>query len=65
MANVIKVKKQQIKITPRKNSGVVRIDAEAAGLIEELAFHARVSICEMASSLIKYAASDTMIEMEE
>ncbi len=40
MANVIKVKKPQITITPGRNSGVIRIDAEAASLLQELAYHA-------------------------
>ncbi len=65
MANVIKVKKPQITITPGRNSGVIRIDAEAASLLQELAYHARMSVAEMASNLIKYAANNTVIETED
>lgn len=65
MANVIKVKKPQISMTPGKNSCVIRIDLESAGLLQELAYNARMSIAEMASNLIKYAADNTVIEMED
>lgn len=65
MANIIKVKKPQISITPGRNSGVIRIDSEAAVILQELAYNARMSISEMASNLIKYAADNTVIETEE
>lgn len=64
MANVIVVEKPRIKID-RSNSGVIRIDGETAAVLRELAFQAHMSIGAMASNLIKYAAADTIIELEE
>ena len=64
MANIIVVEKPHIKMD-RGNSGVIRIDGETAVILRELAFQAHMSISAMASNLIKYAAADTIIELEE
>ena len=64
MANVIVVEKPHIKMD-QSNSGVIRIDGEAAVILRELAFQAHMSISAMASHLIKYAAADTIIELEK
>ena len=64
MAKVIVVEYPMINID-RRNSSVIRIRGETADVLRELAFQAHMSISAMASNLIKYAAADTIIELEE
>lgn len=69
MANVITVKKRKkIKINrSARGDGVIKIDAEAADLLEKLLGEAdgELAVKELASALIKYAANDTVIRVEE
>lgn len=69
MPNVITVKRvKKIKINrSTRNEGIIRIDAEAADLLEELLTKADgvLTVKDLASELIKYAANDTIIKVEE
>lgn len=69
MANVITVKarkKNQIKRGSR-GEGVIRINAEATDVLEMLLAKADgiLTVKDLASELIKYAANDTIIKVEE
>lgn len=69
MPNVITVKRvKKIKINrSTRNEGIIRIDAEAADLLEEFLTKADgvLTVKDLASELIKYAANDTIIKVEE
>lgn len=69
MANVIKVKKRKkVKINRNaRGDGVIKIDDETADLLEKLLAEAdgELSVKELASAMIKYAANDTIIRVEE
>lgn len=69
MPNVIKVrKKKEIKINRgAKGDGVIKIDSEAADVLEKLLSESdgELSVKELASSMIKYAANDTIISVED
>ena len=69
MANVITVKKRKkVKINrSARGDGVIKIDTEAADLLEKLLSEAdgELAVKELASALIKYAANDTVIRVEE
>lgn len=69
MPNVITVKRvKKIKINRSvQNEGVIRINAEAADLLEELLTKADgvLTVKDLASELITYAANDTIIKVEE
>lgn len=69
MPNIITVRKRrEIKINRNaKGDGVVRVDPEAADVLERLLCEAEgdLSVKELASSMIKYAANDTIIRIEE
>lgn len=69
MANVITVKarkKNQIKRGSR-GEGVIWINAEATDVLEMLLAKADgiLTVKDLASELIKYAANDTIIKVEE
>ena len=65
MVNVIKAKKPYNPVKKGRNTGLVRIDAEAAGLLCGIAYEAHMTVSETASRLIKYAAENTVVETEE
>ncbi len=69
MANVITVKKRKkVKINrSARGDGVIKIDGEAADLLEKLLAEAdgELAVKELASAMIKYAANDTVIRVEE
>lgn len=69
MANIITVKakkRSQIKRGSR-GEGIIRINAEAADVLEKLLTKADggLTVKDLASELIQYAANDTIIEVEE
>lgn len=69
MANIITVKsrkRSQIKRGSR-GEGIIRISADAADVLEELLSKADgvLTVKDLASELIKYAANDTIIKVEE
>lgn len=68
MPNVITVKRKlDTKISRgTRGEGIIRIDSEAADLLEQLLSKAGGFICvrDLASSLIKYAANDTIIKLD-
>lgn len=69
MPNIIKVKRRkEIKINRgAKGNGVIKIDCEAADLLEKMLSETDVvfSVKDLASSMIKYAANDTIISVDE
>ena len=69
MPNIIKVKKKkEIKINRgAKGDGVIKIDSGAADVLEKLLSESdgELSVKELASSMIKYAANDTIISVED
>lgn len=64
---IILVRKKKPAITrDRRNCGaIIRIDAQAADLLEDFATKAKVPVSKMASQFIKYAADRTIIDEEE
>lgn len=69
MPNVIIIKKRRKRAISRGacGDGVIRIDPEAADILEGflLKTEGQVSVKELASSLIRYAANDTIIKVED
>lgn len=70
MPNVIKVsRRKEVRISRNaRGEGVIKIDSEAADMLERLLTEAgslNLSVKELASSMIKYAANDTIIKVEE
>lgn len=67
MANVITVKRRKKTMINRnpRGEGIVRIDSEAADILEKFLSEAGagLSVKDLASSLIKYAANDTVIKV--
>lgn len=69
MAHVITVKarkRSQIKRGSR-GEGIIRISAEAADVLEDLLTKTDgvLTVKDLASELIKYAANDTIIKVED
>ena len=69
MPNVIIVRrKRDVKISRNaKGDGVIKIDSDAADLLEKLLRESdgELSGRELASALIRYAANDTIIKIED
>ena len=68
MSNIITVRRATVKRIKRDSRGaVIRISHHAADVLEALLDQAdgRLTIMELASNLIDYAASDTIIKWEE
>lgn len=69
MSNIITVKRsRRTKINrSTRNEGIIRISAEAADILEELLTKAEgtLTVKDLASELIKYAANDTIINVVE
>lgn len=69
MPNIITVcRKMEVLISRNaKGDGVIKIDRESADTLERLLREAGggLSVKELASALIKYAANDTIIKIEE
>lgn len=69
MPNVIIVRrKRDVKISRNaKGDGVIKIDSDAADLLEKLLRESdgELSVRELASTLIRYAANDTIIKIED
>lgn len=69
MPNVISIKRRkEVKISRgARGEGIIRIDSEAADLLESFLQKANgeLSVKELASSMIKYASNDTIIRIEE
>ena len=69
MPNVIIVRrKRDVKISRNaKGDGVIKIDSDAADLLEKLLRESdgELSARELASALIRYAANDTIIKIED
>lgn len=68
MPNVISIKRKEVRINRNgKGDGIIRVDSEAADILEKFLSEAGIglSVKELASSLIKYAANDTIIKYDE
>lgn len=68
MANVIVVRPVKSKINRgARGEGIIRIDAEATDILENLLMKANggITVKELASTLVKYAANDTIIKFED
>ena len=69
MANIILVKrKRNVRISRNsRGDGVIKIDSDAADLLEKLLRESdgELSVRELASALIRYAANDTIIKIED
>lgn len=69
MPNVITVKRRKgVKISRgARGEGIIRIDSEAADLLEGFLQKANgeLSVKDLASDMIKYASNDTIIRIEE
>lgn len=66
MKIVIKAKpKKRIAITRDKHSGIIRVDEEACLLMEDILnkTDADISVCQLASALIKAAVENGIIEV--
>lgn len=69
MPDIIKVKRRK-EIRIKRNTygeGVIKIDSDAADVLEKMLseFCGDLSVKSLASSMIKYAANDTIISMED
>lgn len=68
MEIVLKTKpKKKISITRDKHSGIIRIDEEACVLLEDILnnLEREISVCQLASTLIKTAVENSIIKEEE
>lgn len=69
MSNIIIIKKKRMTKINRGNrgDGIVRIDTEATDILEKLLQETggRFTVKELASQLLKYAANNTIIKIEE
>lgn len=68
MEIVIKTKpKKKVSITRDKHSGIIRIDEEACVLLEDIMNNLKheVSVCQLASTLLKEAINNSIIKEEE
>lgn len=69
MLNVISIKRRkEVKISrSSRGEGVIRIDAEAADVLEKFLQEAdgELSVKKLASAMIKYASGYTIIRIEE
>lgn len=69
MPNIIRIKCKRKTAINRgaRGDGIVRVDQEAVDILEEFLIktNGQVSVKELASNLIKYAANDTIIKVEE
>lgn len=68
MSNVITVKRATAYKIRRNNRGaIIRIDNRAADVLESLLDQAygQLTVKELASALIEYAANDTIIKWED
>lgn len=67
MPNVIEVKRKRKTSISRSASGdgIVRIDRDSTDIVEEFLekSEGQVSVKELVSSMIKYAANDTIIKI--
>lgn len=59
--------KKKISITRDKHSGIIRIDKEACILLEDILnnLEREISVCQLASTLIKTAVEHGIIKEEE
>lgn len=67
MSNVIVVKQKRRTLIRRDSKGaVIRINKDAADALERLLWESEsnLTVIELASSLIEYAAKDTIIKVE-
>lgn len=60
-------KKKKVSISRDKHSGIIRIDEEACVLLEDILNNLRsdVSVCQLASTLLKEAINNSIIKEEE
>lgn len=69
MPNIITVSRKREVLISRnaKGDGVIKIDGDSADTLERLLREAGggLSVKELASALIKYAANDTIIKIED
>ena len=67
MSNIIVIKKQPRLIRRDSRGAVIRITNEAADILEGFLekTYGSISVCQLASNLIEYAAKDTVIKLEE
>lgn len=68
MEIVLKTKpKKKITITRDKHSGIIRVDEEACVLLEDILNKLThdMSVCQLASTLIKAAVNNSIIREEE
>lgn len=68
MEIVLKTKpKKKITITRDKHSGIIRVDEEACILLEDILnkLEHDMSVCQLASTLIKAAVNNSIIREEE
>lgn len=69
MPNIITVSRKREVLISRnaKGDGVIKIDRDSADTLERLLREAGggLSVKELASALIKYAANDTIIKIED
>lgn len=66
MEIVIKSKKRKISITRDKHSGIIRVDEETCVILEDILNKMTndVSVCQLASTLIKAAVENSVIKEE-
>lgn len=59
--------KKKISITRDKHSGIIRIDEEACVLLEDILnnLNREMSVCQLASILIKAAVENSIIKEED
>lgn len=68
MEIILKTKpKKKISITRDKHSGIIRVDEEACVLLEDILnnLEREMSVCQLASTLIKAAIENSIIKEEE
>lgn len=60
--NILYVK-PKVKINRSRNNGaIIRIDSEAADILEQYINKVEISVSQLASNFIKYAADNTIIK---
>lgn len=60
-------KKKKVSISRDKHSGIIRIDEESCVLLEDILnnLDSKVSVCQLASTLLKAAINNSIIKEEE
>lgn len=62
--NIIRICRPKISINRCRGGAIIRIDGEAANIIESFATQSGLSFTKLASNFIRFAAKHTVIQEE-